>query len=97
MVAVLAVVGEVHALLALGIARDKGPVGVQNRLFEEFWRLLGPDPLAGFIDRVHQGHNIHPTESAAEVAGSRGIGERLSAQGVEIDLVVIRSPRCSIR
>ena len=88
MVAVLAVIGEIHALLALGIARDKGAVGVQNRLFEELGRLLSPDPLAGFIDRVHQGHDIHPTETAAEVAGSRGIGDALGAQGVEINLVV---------
>ena len=48
MVAVLAVVGEIHPLLALGIARDEGAVGVQNRLFEELGRLLGPDPLTGF-------------------------------------------------
>src|SRR5271156_1296954 len=88
MVAVLAVVGEIHPLLALGIARDEGAVGVQYRLFEEHGRLLGPDPLAGFIDRVHQGHDIFPTEAAAQVAGSRGIGDALGSQGVEINLVV---------
>jgi hypothetical protein len=60
----------------------------QNRLFEELGRLLSPDTLAGFIDRVHQGHDIRPTKSAAEVAGSRGIGDALGAQGVEMNLVV---------
>ena len=88
MVAVLAVIGEIHSLLALGVARDNRAIGVQNRFFEELGRLLSPDTLAGFIDRVHQGHDIHPTKSAAEVAGSRGIGDALGAQGVEINLVV---------
>ena len=75
MVAVLAVVGEIHPVLALGIARDEGAISVQNRLVEELARLLGPDSLTGFIDRIHQGHDIELTEATAEVPGSRGIGD----------------------
>ncbi len=88
MVAVLAVVGEVHPLLALGIARHDGAIGVQNRFLEELGGLLGPDPQAGLIDGVHQGHDIGLSEAAAEVAGSGGIGDALGSQGVEIDFVV---------
>ena len=89
MVAVLAVIGEIHSLLALGVARDNRPIGVQNRFFRRTRAVAQPRRApAGFIDRVHQGHDIHPTKSAAEVARSRGIGDALCSQGVEIDFVV---------
>ena len=39
-----AVVGDVDALLALGVGADEGAVGVEDRLVEEGGGLLGPDP-----------------------------------------------------
>ena len=39
-----AVVGDVDALLALGVGPDEGAIGVDDRFVEELGGLLGPDP-----------------------------------------------------
>ena len=44
MIAPGAVVGDVDALLALGVGGDEGAVDVDDRLGEEVGGLLGPDP-----------------------------------------------------
>src|SRR5271157_2343121 len=88
MVAPGAVVADVDALLALGVSLDEGAVSVQNRKVEELRRLLGPDTLASLVDGVCQIHDVGLTKAAAEVAGGRGIGDALGAQGIEIDFVV---------
>ena len=44
MIAPRAVVGDVDALLALGVGRDEGAVDVEDRFGEERRGLLGPDP-----------------------------------------------------
>ena len=88
MVTVLAVVGEVHPLLALGVAGHDGAIGVQDRLLEELVRLLSPDPQPRFIDGVHQGEDIGLGEAAAEVPGGGRVGDSFGSQGIEVDLIV---------
>ena len=88
MVTVLAVVGEVHPLLALGIAGHDAAIGLEDRLGEELRRLLGPDPQPRFIDGVHQREDIVLGETAAEVACGGRVGDAFGSQGVEVDLVV---------
>ena len=39
-----AVVGDIDALLALGVGPDEGAIDVQDRFGEELGGLLGPDP-----------------------------------------------------
>ena len=84
----LAVVGEVHASFALGIAGHDAAVGLDDRLGEELGRLLGPDPQPRLIDRVHQVEDIGWGEAAAEVPLGGRVGDAFGTQGVEIDLVI---------
>ena len=83
-----AVVGDVDALLALGVGLDEGAIALDDRLGKELGGLLGPDPQPRLIDGVHQGHDIMLGEAAAEIPGGGGVGDPHGAQGVEIDLVV---------
>ena len=79
---------DVDALLALGIGRDHGAVGVEESFLEELVGLLGPDAEADTIDGVHQSLDVGRHEAPAEITFGGGIGNSLGAQGVEIDLVV---------
>ena len=88
MITVLAVVGEVHPLLTLRVARNDGAIGVQNCFRKELGWLLGPDSSAGLIERVHQAHDIGLKKATTEVTGSGGIGNSFGPQGIEIDFVV---------
>ena len=88
MVAVLAVVGEVHSLFALGVTGHDGAIGVHDRLVEELGRLLRPDPQTDSIEDVHQGDDIGLGETAAEVPGGGRVGNSLGSQGVEVNLVI---------
>ena len=54
MIAPDAVVGDVDALLALGVGRDEGAIDIQDRFVEELAGLLGPDPQPRLIDGIHQ-------------------------------------------
>ena len=83
-----AVIGDVDALLALGVGLDEGAIALDDRLGKELRGLLGPDPQPRFIDGGHQGHDIMLGEAAAEIPGGGGVGDPHGAQGVEIDLVV---------
>ena len=84
----VAVVVDVDALLALGIGRNVGAVGVEESFLEELIGLLGPDVEADTIDGVHQSLDVGRHEAPAEITFGGGIGNSLGAQGVEIDLVV---------
>jgi hypothetical protein len=84
----VAVVVDVDALLALGIGRDVGAVGVEESLLEELVGLLSPDAEATAVDDVHQGLDVGWCEATAEITLGGGVGNSLGAQGVEIDLVV---------
>jgi hypothetical protein len=70
------------------MARNDGPIGVQNCFLKELGWLLGPNPQAGLIEGVHQGHDIGLTEATTEVPRSGGIGDSFGSQSVEIDFVV---------
>jgi hypothetical protein len=82
------VVGNVHPLLAPGVAGGEGPVGVEERLVEEDVGLLPPDPQPGLVEGAHQPPGIALREPAAEVPGGGGVGDALGPEGVEVDLVV---------
>ena len=84
----VAVVVDVDALLALGIGRDHGAVGVEESFLEKVVGLLGPDAEAGTIEDVHQGLDVGWCEAPAKITFGRGVGNSLGAQGVEIDFVV---------
>ena len=88
MVAPGAVVGDVDALLALGVGGDEGAVDVDDRLVEERVGLLFPDAESGLVDGVHEVEDVTAAEPAAEVARGGRVGDPLGAQGIEVDLVV---------
>jgi hypothetical protein len=84
----LAVVSDVHPLLALGIGRYDGAIGVEDGFLEEGGGLLGPDPQSRAVEGVHQVHDVAFDEAPAEVPGGGGVGDADGTQGVEVDLVV---------
>src|ERR1700677_4723633 len=88
LIAPVAVVVDVDALLALGIGRDHGAVGVEESFLEKVVGLLGPNAEAGTIDDVHQSLDVGWYEAPAEITCGRWVGNSLGAQGVEIDFVV---------
>src|ERR1700678_937436 len=88
LIAPVAVVVDVDALLALGIGRDHGAVGVEESFLEKVVGLLGPDAEAGTIEDVHQSLDVGWYEAPTEITLGGGIGNSLGAQSVEIDLVV---------
>ena len=88
MVTILAVVGEIHPLLALGITGHDAAVGLDDRLAEELGGLLGPDPQPHLIDRVHQGEDIGLGEAAAEVPFGGRVRDAFGPEGIEVDLVI---------
>ena len=88
MVAILAVVGEIHSLFALGVAGHDAAIGLDDRLLEEFRWLLRPNPLPRFIEGVHQVENIGLTEAAAEVSGGGRVRDSRGSQRIEVNLVI---------
>ena len=82
------VVGDIDALLALGIGGDEGAVDVDRGLVEERGGLLSPNPLSGSVEGVHEVKDVRQLEPAAEVSRGGGIGNSPGAEGVEIDFVV---------
>ena len=50
--------------------------------------MLGPDPQAGLIESVHQGHDIGLTEATTEVPCRGGVGDSFGSQSIEIDFIV---------
>src|SRR5206468_511892 len=77
-----AVVGDVHALLALAGGLDQGAVHVDARLREEGVRLRGPDADADVVEGVEQAVNVGAAEAAAEVAGGGRVGDAAGTEGV---------------
>ena len=83
-----AVVGDVHAFLALAGGGDQRAVHVEDGLLEEAVGLLRPDADADVVEDVLQGVDVDAGEAAAEIAGRGGIGNAAGAEGVEEDFVV---------
>ena len=88
MIAPLALVGDVHAFLALAEGRRQRAVGVDHRPLEECRRLELPDAQAHLVDRVHQRLDVRDLESPAEVALGGRVGNTLGAQGVQVRLLI---------
>ena len=84
-----AVVGDVHALLALAGGLDQRAVHVDDGLVEERRPAARPRPCRRVSSKMSCRVSMSSArEAAAEVAGGGGIGDAACAQGVEEDLVV---------
>jgi len=83
-----AVVGDVHAALTLAQGSDQSAVHVDAGQVEERRRLSSPDPFTNVVKDVDQGVHLGGAKATAEIAGSRGIGNALSAQSVEVDFIL---------
>jgi hypothetical protein len=83
-----AVVGQVHAPLALAQRRGERAVHVEHRLVEELVGLLAPNREADLVEEVLKRLDIGGREAAAEVARGGRVRDALGAEGVEVDLVV---------
>ena len=88
MVAALALVVDVHPFLALPGRLDHRAVGVEDRLPEEVFGLLLPDPHPGVVEGLLQGIDTPDIESPAEVPARGRVGNPPGPEGVEISLVV---------
>ena len=88
MIAPNAVVGDVHALLALAVGFHHGSVGVDDGLVEELLRLLAPDAHASFVEHLLQHVDLTRIEASAEVARGGRVGDPPCSQSVKIGLVV---------
>ena len=86
-IAPLALVVDVHSLLALARGLGHRAVGVEHRLGEERRGLLPPDLAADGVEHLLQAEDVALVEAAAEVAGGGGVGHPPRAQGVEVGLV----------
>ncbi len=75
-----AVVGDVHALLALAGGGYQRAVHVDGGQGEEVIGLLPPDAPADVVEDVLQGVDVGRREAAAEVAGRGRVGDAPRAQ-----------------
>jgi hypothetical protein len=73
-VAPLALMIDVHALLALARGLDHRAVGLDNRLLEKRLRLLSPDLQPRSVEDLHQADDVVYLEAAAEVAHRGRVG-----------------------
>jgi len=78
-IAPLALVRDIHPLLALPIGRRQRTVGVDRRLLQEPLGLSPPYPQADLVDRLHQRHNVRYVEPPAEAPAVVGSGIVLAA------------------
>lgn len=88
MIAPDAVVGDVHAELALAQRFDQRAVHVDTRQVEERHRLPSPDALTDLIEGVDQGMHVGGAEATAEITSGRRIGNALSPEGIEVDFIL---------
>jgi len=88
LIAPLALVVDVHPLLALPRRLDHRAVGVEDGLLEEAGGLLLPDLDTGVVEDFLQGGDTLDVEPAAEVAGCRRFRNPADTEGIEVGLVV---------
>src|SRR5437870_10010039 len=81
-------VGDVHAFLALTVCRRDRAITLDDGELEELLGLLSPNFEACLVDDPHQSLYVFLPKAPAEITGSRWVGNALSAQGIEEDLVV---------
>ena len=88
MVAPGAVVGDVDALFLLACGCDERAVGIEDGAFEEGGRLPTPHADADVVEDVLQDVDVGRAEASTEIASGGGVGDALSAEGVEeVDVV----------
>ena len=87
-IAPLALVGDVHALLALAGGFDHRAVGVDDGFVEERSGCCRQTFSRVSLKISCKQIDVRPCEAAAEVARRGGIGNAPGAQGIEIGLVV---------
>src|SRR5260370_31736938 len=75
-----AIVGDVHALLALAGGCHQRAVHVDHRQVEESSRLLLPDALADLVENVLKDVDVALGEAAAEVARGGRVGDAAGAR-----------------
>ena len=83
MIAPGAVIGDVHALLALAGGFGKGAVHVELGLLEERGGLLLPQADPNVVEDVLKNIDVARRETSAKIACRRGIGNALRAERVE--------------
>ena len=88
MIAPLALVVDIHALLALAGGLDHRAVGLDDRFLEEGVRLLTPDLPPRGIEDFLQKVDVAAVEATAEIARRRRIGDATGTQGVKVRFVV---------
>ena len=88
MITPLALVVDLHALLALAGGLDHRAVGVDNGFLEERRGLLPPDLQPRGIEHLLQAVDVRRVEAAAEVAGRGGIGNAAGAEGIQVGRVM---------
>jgi hypothetical protein len=88
MVTPLILIVDVHPFLALAAGERERAIHIDPRLVEERFGLLGPDFEPRLVEHVEQRADMLGSESPAEVASRRRIGNALRADRVEIHFVV---------
>ncbi len=88
MIPPLAVVRQIHPLLACPGRFHDAAIGFDDRLSQERVGLLFPDSQAFVIDHVHQRINVCHLETTQKITSGRGIGNPLRAQNIEVGFVV---------
>ena len=84
MIAPGAVVGDIHADLALAGSRDQHAIHVDVCFVEKRRWLPRPHTLANVIEDVDERMHIVGPKTSAEIAGRGRIGDALRVEGVEI-------------
>ncbi len=89
MVAPVALVADVHALLALAGGGNESAIGIDTRwLLEERRRLLLPHPDSYIVDDIHQTLDRFFVEAPTEIARRRGVGNGAGAERIEKHQVI---------
>jgi len=83
-----AIVGQVHALLALPGRPHQGAIGLDEGVLQEGVGLLLPDLDPLLVDNALQRVDVGGVEAAQEIPGGGGIGDALGTQDIEIGFVV---------
>jgi len=84
----LALIGDVHALLALPGGAHQRPVGIHDRPREKALGLAPPDVQADLVDGLHQALHRRGIETPTEVPGRGRVGNPLGPQPIQVSLVV---------
>ena len=88
MVTPLPLVVDIHTRFALTGGLGYQTVTFNDRFFEKRCRLPAPDLHPHVVDRAHQDFNVGGFEPPTEVTRRGRVGDPLSPESVQVDLVV---------